>query len=50
MVLDGNAVEIGPDDATYSDTYDICAESLSHSTLREILRDTARKRSRTVKF
>ena len=44
VVLDSNPVAAGPDDGTYSGTYDICVESLSHSSMREILRDTAQKR------
>lgn len=44
VVLNRNAVPIAPDDATYSGTYDICIESLSHSSVREILRDTSQKR------
>ncbi len=44
VVLDSNAAGIAPDDATYSGTYDICVESLSHSSPREVLRDTAHKR------
>ena len=44
VVLDSNAVAVGPDDATYSGTYDICVECLSHSSPKEILRDTSQKR------
>ncbi|MDM8515569.1 Uma2 family endonuclease [Desulfobacterales bacterium HSG16] len=44
VVLDGNPVAIDDDDCTYSGTFDFCVESLSHSTLKELKRDTVDKK------
>jgi len=44
VILNSNAVTAAPDDATYSGIYDICIESLSHSSLKQILRDTSQKK------
>ncbi|MDM8515948.1 Uma2 family endonuclease [Desulfobacterales bacterium HSG16] len=44
MVLDTNPVAIDDDDRTYSGTFDFCVESLSHSTLKELKRDTVDKK------
>jgi len=44
VVLKGNPVAINDDDCTYQGIFDLCVESLSHSSLKEITRDTVRKK------
>ena len=44
VVRDDNPVRMGDDDCTYAGTFDLCVESLSHSSSWEIRRDTVEKR------
>ncbi|MCP4112600.1 MAG: Uma2 family endonuclease [Desulfobacteraceae bacterium] len=44
VVLDNNPVSINNDDRSYSGIFDLCIESLSHSSLKEITRDTVDKK------
>ncbi|MCP4353190.1 MAG: Uma2 family endonuclease [Desulfobacterales bacterium] len=45
VVLDNNPVRINDDDCSYSGIFDLCVESLSHSSLKEVRRDTVDKKS-----
>jgi len=44
VVLNDNPVAIGGDDCNYTGTFDLCVESLSHSSKKEVERDTVRKK------
>ncbi|MDM8551827.1 Uma2 family endonuclease [Desulfobacterales bacterium HSG2] len=44
VVLNDNLVEINDDDCTYQGVFDLCVESLSHSSDSEIIRDTVDKK------
>jgi len=44
VVLDSNPVTIEGKDCTYAGIFDLCVESLSHSNLKEIKRDTVDKK------
>jgi Uma2 family endonuclease len=44
VVLNDNPVMLHSDDQSYKGTFDICIESLSYSTLKEIKRDTVDKK------
>ncbi|MCP4112360.1 MAG: Uma2 family endonuclease, partial [Desulfobacteraceae bacterium] len=44
VVLDSNPVSINDDDRSYYGIFDLCVESLSHSSLKEIKRDTEDKK------
>ncbi len=44
VVLDGNPVGLGDDDCTYEGVFDLCVESLSHSSSDQVVRDTVEKR------
>ncbi len=44
VVSDNNPVSINDDDCTYSGIFDLCVESLSHSSLKEIRRDMVDKK------
>ncbi len=44
VVLDNNPVSINDDDRGYHGIFDLCVESLSHSSLKEIKRDTEDKK------
>ncbi|MDM8515776.1 Uma2 family endonuclease [Desulfobacterales bacterium HSG16] len=44
VILDSNPVAIDGNDSTYSGTFDLCVESLSHFALKEIKRDTVDKK------
>ncbi|MCP4345479.1 MAG: Uma2 family endonuclease, partial [Desulfobacterales bacterium] len=44
VVLDSNPVSINDDDRSYDGIFDLCVESLSHSSLKEIKRDTEDKK------
>ena len=45
VVLDSNPVKIDEDDCRYPGTFDLCIESLSHSNLRHVKRDTVDKKN-----
>ncbi len=44
VILDNNPVLIAPDDCRYYGTFDLCVESLSYSSKKEIRRDTKEKK------
>ncbi|MEZ4529136.1 MAG: Uma2 family endonuclease [Desulfobacterales bacterium] len=44
VIRNDNPVLLHPDDQSYAGTFDMCIESLSHSTKKEILRDTVEKK------
>jgi len=44
VILNDNHSDIRPEDCTYSGLFDLCIESLSHSSLKEIRRDTVQKK------
>lgn len=44
VILDTNPMTYDEDDCTYSGTFDLCIESLSHSNLKEIKRDVVDKK------
>jgi len=44
VVLNDNPVPVSDDDCRYSGTFDLCVESLSHSSQKEIRRDTVHKK------
>ena len=44
VVLNRNPAAIHDDDCRYSGTFDLCIESLSHSSKKEIIRDTVTKK------
>jgi len=45
VVLDNNSIVINPEDCRYWGVFDLCIESLSYSSLKEIRRDTVAKKS-----
>jgi len=45
VVLNDNPVRIDDDDRSYDGIFDLCVESLSHSSLKEIRRDTEVKKA-----
>jgi len=45
IVMHANPITVHPDDCTYKGIYDICVESLSHSTTKDIKRDTVIKKN-----
>ena len=44
VILNDNPVEIDDDDCTYKGIFDLCVESLSHSSKKEVERDTVAKK------
>jgi len=44
VVLDGNPAGLDDDDCTYGGIFDLCVESLSHSSHDQVVRDTVEKR------
>ncbi len=44
VVMNDNPTAIFDDDCSYAGTFDLCVESLSHSRLKEITRDTLNKK------
>ncbi|MDM8552074.1 Uma2 family endonuclease [Desulfobacterales bacterium HSG2] len=45
VVLNDNPIGIGDDDRKYDGIFDLCVESLSHSSAKEIRRDTVHKKN-----